>query len=69
LCSHDLRTQGVIKIQKALKQQGYYFGPFDDILGQKTKDAVLRFQKDKHLPVGNFNVETLKALGVWDEDD
>jgi hypothetical protein len=33
-------------------------------MGSKTKAALTKFQQDKGLPVGNLNIETLKALGV-----
>jgi hypothetical protein len=33
-------------------------------MGGKTKQALIKFQQDKGLPVGNLNIETLKALGV-----
>jgi peptidoglycan hydrolase-like protein with peptidoglycan-binding domain len=47
-----------------LKERGYDPGPEDNIMGSLTKAALTKFQKDKGLPVGNLNVETMKALGV-----
>jgi hypothetical protein len=54
----------VFKIQEKLKELGYYHGKLDNVMGEKTKAACIRFQKDKQLPVGSLNLETLKALGV-----
>ena len=34
------------------------------VMGPQTKAALAKFQKDKGLPVGNLNMETMKALGV-----
>jgi hypothetical protein len=59
-------------IQKALVKRGYDVGTVDDILGTKTKAALMRFQKVNNLPMGNLNIETLKALrieGYEDYDD
>jgi hypothetical protein len=33
-------------------------------MGTRTKAALVQFQKDKGLPTGNLNIDTLKALGV-----
>jgi len=47
-----------------LTKAGYEPGPSDNIMGARTKAALTKFQKDKNLPVGNLDLETLKALGV-----
>lgn len=54
----------VAKLQMALQREGYDPGPADGMMGGKTKDALVKFQQDKGLPVGNLNDETMKALGV-----
>lgn len=64
LCADKLNEQRILAIQKALKAEGYDPGPFDNMFGAKTKEALIKFQQDKGLPVGNLNLETLKALGV-----
>ncbi len=64
LCANKLTTSKIIAIQKALKVNGYDPGPLDDVFGEQTKAALVKYQKDKNLPVGNLNMETLKALGV-----
>lgn len=64
LCSSPYRSDTVFQIQNALKERGYFHEKMDDIFGAKTKAAILRFQKDNHLPTGNLNCETLKALGL-----
>jgi hypothetical protein len=33
-------------------------------MGAKTKAALVKFQRDNGLPVGQLDYETLKALGV-----
>lgn len=58
-------TMGKIsQIQQALRAKGYDPGPIDNVLGAKTREALAKFQKDNNLPVGNLNVETMRALGV-----
>jgi hypothetical protein len=64
LCGNDLTSEKIIQIQKALKAKGYNPGPIDDVFGPLTKKALIQYQKDKALPVGNLNLETLKSLGV-----
>lgn len=64
LCGDDLTTQKILDIQKALKANGYNPGPIDNVFGAQTKAALIQYQKEKGLPVGNLNLETLRALGV-----
>jgi hypothetical protein len=64
LCGDKLTADKIIAIQKALKANGYDPGPLDDIFGAETKAALVKYQQDKNLPVGNLNMETLKSLGV-----
>ncbi|MCS6818666.1 MAG: peptidoglycan-binding domain-containing protein [Chitinophagales bacterium] len=64
LCADRLNTQRILAIQRALKAEGYDPGPLDNVFGARTKEALIKFQQDKGLPIGNLNMETLKALGV-----
>ena len=55
----------VTELQKLLQQHGYYKGyKVDGVFGQKTKDAVISFQKAKKQATHNGNVgpTTCKAL-------
>jgi hypothetical protein len=54
----------VQNIQKALKARGYYKGKINNILDAKTKAAVVKFQKDNGLPIGAFDLQTMRALNV-----
>jgi len=56
----------VHKAQSKLKTMGYATGSPDGIMGQNTRKAVKRFQKDKGLPAtGTLNSQTLQLiLGV-----
>jgi hypothetical protein len=64
LCASKLTTAKIAEIQNALKANGYNPGPIDNIFGELTKAALVKYQQDKNLPVGNLNIETLKSLGV-----
>lgn len=55
----------VTEIQQKLKQWGYYQGAVDGVFGQKTYEAVVKFQKKHGLsPDGVVGTQTANALGV-----
>ncbi|MFN8308402.1 MAG: peptidoglycan-binding protein [Chitinophagales bacterium] len=64
LCADKLTSTRILAIQKALKANGYDPGALDNSFGGQTKSALIKYQQDKNLPVGNLNMETLKSLGV-----
>jgi peptidoglycan hydrolase-like protein with peptidoglycan-binding domain len=41
----------VLLAQKGLQQLGFYSGPTDGALGPGTRDAIVRFEVSRHLPV------------------
>jgi peptidoglycan hydrolase-like protein with peptidoglycan-binding domain len=43
---------------------GYYNGPINGLLDEKTMEAVVKFQVDHNLPAGNISIQTLEALGL-----
>lgn len=55
----------ISQIQRALKERGYYEGPIDNILDKEVRGALVQFQKDKNLPVCEYNMSRmLRALGI-----
>lgn len=64
LCAAQTTNSTVRRVQTALMAAGYNPGPIDGVLGSQTKSALVKYQQDKTLPIGNMNIETLKALGV-----
>jgi hypothetical protein len=66
VCDGTLRTEtgNIRKLQEKLKKLGYDPGPIDNVMGTQTKEALVKYQKDKGLPVGNLNIETVKSLGL-----
>ena len=59
------RGDEVRKIQKKLKELGYYNGSVDGIFGSATKKAVIAFQKNCGITAdGVAGAKTLKYLGL-----
>src|SRR5262252_9578698 len=57
--------QSIVEVQKALKEQGFYYG---DVTGTKTADttaAIRRYQIRNGLQInGEIDAETLRSLGM-----
>ncbi len=52
-----------IKAQKALKELGFYSGPFHGIMDSKSRKAIRKFQKSKKIrATGRLGPKTLQAL-------
>ncbi len=66
VCGSDITSDLVRQVQRALMSRGYDVGTAgaDNVLGRDTKAALVKFQKDNGLPVGNLDFETLKKLGI-----
>jgi peptidoglycan hydrolase-like protein with peptidoglycan-binding domain len=64
----NLLAQGsepVRQAQQALKDKGFDPGPIDGLYGPKTREAVLRYQKEnKILANGRLGGDTYESLGV-----
>ncbi len=68
VCEANMSAATIRQIQGALKGKGYDPGPIDNVLGSKTREAIMKFQKDNGLAVGingtSVPVETMRALGL-----
>ncbi len=65
VCHSSLGSSTITKVQRALKDAGYYHGPIDGIFGTLTKQALKAYEKDKGLAIGTeLTHEVLKSLGV-----
>jgi len=64
LCASKTSSSTVRSVQTALTEKGYTVGPVDGVMGLQTQTALKQFQTDNGLPIGNLNIETLKALGL-----
>jgi len=55
----------VLQLQMILQSLGYDPGPIDGIFGPRTKNAVMRFQRDNGLKVdGIVGPETMKIINI-----
>ncbi len=63
-CSGPRGGYSIRDIQIKLRDLGYYKGPIDNVISQEMKLATVKFQKERALPVGQFDMKTLKALGI-----
>jgi peptidoglycan hydrolase-like protein with peptidoglycan-binding domain len=64
LCPVDINDYTIMQLQNALRERGYDPGPADNLLGDKTKAALTRYQKENDLPVGQLDMKTLTTLGI-----
>ncbi len=61
-------TAVVIQVQRKLAAQRYYVGPFDGVLGTKTRTAIRAYQKKNRLPAtGLPSRRTLVKLNLIDD--
>jgi His-Xaa-Ser repeat protein HxsA len=55
----------VVRVQAALMRRGYFKGDIDGVLGPKTRDAIIAYQKAQGLKqTGRMDVDTLTKLGI-----
>ena len=53
----------IILIKQALHWAGYYQdGDYSTILNETAQQALIRYQQDHFLPVGNLNMDTIREL-------
>ena len=66
VCDADITSDLVRRVQSALMSRGFDVGTAgaDNVMGAATKAALVKFQKENNLPVGQLDLETLKVLGV-----
>ncbi len=66
VCNSDVTPALYRQIQEALIAKGYSVGAAgaDGTFGAASKAALVKFQRDNGLPVGQMDIETLKSLGV-----
>lgn len=59
-----LPSVAVQQVQEALFRKGYDPGDKNGILSPQTQDALFKYQVDKLLPIGGFNEDTMRSLGL-----
>jgi peptidoglycan hydrolase-like protein with peptidoglycan-binding domain len=54
-----------MKVQQALKSNGFYAGPIDGVMRERTQEALRSFQRSRDLKAtGKIDRETARALRV-----
>jgi hypothetical protein len=54
-----------MKVQQALKDNGFYAGPIDGVMRKGTQEAIQSFQESKHLKVtGTIDEDTARELRI-----
>ena len=66
VCGPDMTKDFVQELQLALVEKGYDLGEsgVNSNLGQETKAALVLYQRENDLPVGQMDFETLASLGI-----
>lgn len=64
LCEEDLTSAIITDLQKALTDLGYFNSSETYEFDSETKKALIAFQRELELPIGNLNFETLDVLGI-----
>ena len=67
VCSDDITPELIGNIQTVLVVKGYDIGEsgVTNVLGEETKAALVRYQKENNLPLGQMDIETMKSLGIY----
>ena len=65
VCEKNIDQYFIESLQNALKDRGHYNGSVNGIMSSALREAVVKFQKDNGHPVGQLDIESTEALGVW----
>ena len=66
VCEADIDESLYQEIQSTLVENGYDIGAHgvNGNMNDKTKAALVKYQKDNQLPIGALDIETLASLGI-----
>jgi len=64
VCKSNMGIPTIQRVQRALKDAGYYHGPIDGIWGSSSRSAAKAYQKAKGLPAAGLSVATMRSLGL-----
>lgn len=64
LCGSTVTSNLVHQVVEQLRSRGYSLTEESNVMSSKVKAALIAYQRDNDLPVGQLDFETLKALGV-----
>ncbi len=64
VCANDRTPKFIGELQLLLVAKKYYTGPITNIMDTNTNTALIQFQRDNDLPIGQLDFETLDMLGI-----
>ena len=64
LCRSKLTKEIVRQIQLELQKLGFYQGRIDGNFSPLTESALINFQKENYLPMGQLDKESLEVLDI-----
>jgi len=65
ICENKIDDWFYEKLKSALDSRGYDMDLYNKGFSAKEKVILKKFQKDNGLPIGQLDVETLEALGIY----
>jgi hypothetical protein len=61
----DVEASNIAEAQQLLRQNGFYSGPVDGIMNERTREALRSFQESRQLNVtGRIDNDTAQELGL-----
>lgn len=64
ICSDKINLDFYRKVWNAIMEKVYYKGSEKDFSKSKVEELIAQYQMDNDFPIGNWNIETMDALGV-----
>ncbi len=66
VCDSDITPEFYKRVQDSLSEKGYDVGieGSNGKIGPESKEAMMKFQRENVLPIGQLDIETLEALGI-----
>ena len=65
MAGHAMGRPMVARLQAALAGRGYFRGPVDGVYTEPTRDALVRYQRDRGFTAqGELTRETARDLGL-----
>jgi peptidoglycan hydrolase-like protein with peptidoglycan-binding domain len=66
--SESTPSSNIVKAQRALMDDGFYSGPLDGTMSDRTREALRSFQRSRQINVtGKMDDETSRQLGVQED--
>ncbi len=64
ICNSDVTPEFYTKINRALFREGYNVDPKSSIMSDRSKKALVQYQRDNDMPIGQIDMDTINALEV-----